>query len=119
MCVDNDLSILTEVNVRRSWNAAAVAAGFGLPSVDIADDPWVIMHYARELGGKLPAFMNVRVVRHLWHAGTGKDNEPVWDRFALVREELVRLGYAVDVDALERSESARADAVWDAALAEQ
>ncbi len=119
VCVDNDLSILTEVNVRRSWNAATVAAGFGLPSVDIADDPWVIMHYARELGGKLPAFMNVRVVRHLWHAGTGKDNEPEWDRFSLVRAELARLGYASHADDIERRSVAAADAVWDAALAEQ
>lgn len=119
VCVDNNLSILTEVNVRRSWDAAKVAAGFGLESVDIADDPWVVMHYAREFAGKMPAFINVRVVRHLWHAGTGKDNEPEWDRFALVREELVRLGYVIDVEGIERKEYARADAVWDAALAEK
>lgn len=119
VCVDNDLSILTEINVRRSWDAAKVAGGFGLAAVDIADDPWVIMHHARALAEKMPAFMNVRVVRHLWHAGTGKDSEPEWDRYALVREELVRLGYAVEVEGIERRESARADAVWDAALAEK
>lgn len=115
VCIDNDLSILTKVGVRRSWNAAVVATAFGLESVDIADDPWVIMHHAKRLSSTLPAFMNVRVVRHLWHAGTGKDSEPEWDRFTLVREELVRLGYAADVEVIERKARAGADAVWDAA----
>ena len=76
------------------------------------------MHHARRLGDALPAFMNVRVVRHLWHAGTGKDSEPEWDRFALMRDELISLGYATDVEVVERAEAARADAVWDVALAE-
>ena len=116
VCVDNDLSILTKVGVRRSWNVTKVAAAFGLESTDIADDPWTIMHYAREFSKKMPAFINVRVVRHLWHAGTGKDFEPEWDRLALVREELVRLGYAMNVEKIEWVECARADAVWDAAL---
>ncbi len=118
VCVDNDLSILTELSVRRSWNAAEVTTAFGLASVDIADDPWVIMHYAREFSGKMPAFMNVRVVRHLWHAGTGKDSEPEWDRFALMQKELGRLGYAADAEKIAGEEAARADAVWDSALAE-
>lgn len=118
-CVDNDLSILTETDVRRSWDAAKVAAGFGLETVDIADDPWVIMHHAKRLAGRLPAFMNVRVVRHLWHAGTGKDSEPEWDRFALMKGELARLGYAKDAEDAERKAYAEADAVWDAALAEK
>jgi pyruvate dehydrogenase E1 component alpha subunit len=119
VCMDNDLSILTKVGVRRSWNAAEVAAAFGLASVDIADDPWVIMHHARHLTSGLPAFMNIRVVRHLWHAGTGKDSEPEWDRFALVRNELVRLGYGIGVSEIERRSSAAADSVWDVALAEK
>ena len=117
ICVDNNLSILTEVGVRRSWNAAEVAGAFGLKSVDITDDPWVLMHHIRNMAGSLPAFINVRVVRHLWHAGTGTDSAPEWDRFALVRAELGRLGYADEADERERAAYAAADAVWDAALA--
>src|SRR3989338_5110590 len=80
---DNGLSILTKTEVRRSWTMAR-HAHFGMPSIDITDDPWLIMHYAKELSNPLPALMNIRVCRELWHAGTGKDSEPEWNRFKMV-----------------------------------
>ncbi|MBF0125144.1 MAG: hypothetical protein HQL60_07395, partial [Magnetococcales bacterium] len=45
VCIDNDLSILTEVAVRRSWDVAEVARSFGVPAVDTADDPWAVLYH--------------------------------------------------------------------------
>lgn len=101
VCVDNGLSILTKVNVRRNWKLADVAKSFGLNSVDITDDPWLIMHHVDYLKNRLPAFMNIHTVRHLWHAGTGKDNEPEWHRFEMIKKELEKMNLKNEVDSIE------------------
>jgi acetoin:2,6-dichlorophenolindophenol oxidoreductase subunit alpha len=110
--IDNDLSVLTRKEVRRNWNIADVAAGFGLPTVDITDDPWLVMHHVREMQNKLPALINVHTVRHLWHAGTGVDGEPEWNRFQMVRAELIELGYGAEVQKIEQEAQATVDAWW-------
>lgn len=92
ICEDNNLSILTPVATRRSWGINEVARSLGMQAVDIADDPWLIAHYVELFLGKLPALINIRTCRHLWHAGTGKDGEPEWNRFELIKEELRNLG---------------------------
>lgn len=112
VCEDNDLSILTRVAVRRSWSPVAVARAVGMPAFDIADDPWVLAHHVRELEGALPAFINVRTVRVLWHAGTGQDGEPEWDRYAMVRDEVERLGHGQEFDELERAAAEEAARLW-------
>ena len=43
VCVDNNLSILTTVSVRRSWKIVDVARSFNMPAVDIAHDPWTVL----------------------------------------------------------------------------
>ena len=57
ICEDNDLSILTKMDVRRSWNVADMARSMGIPSVDITDDPWLIAHHAQEMAQNLPGFI--------------------------------------------------------------
>lgn len=94
VCEDNDLSILTPTAVRRSWTICGLASGLGLPVADITDDPWLIAHHARELARQLPAVLNIRTCRWLWHAGTGCDGPPEWDRFSLIKETLKDLGLA-------------------------
>jgi len=92
VCEDNDLSILTPVSVRRRWRLADVASALGLASADVTDDPHLL---ASVLQGELsgwPAFLNVHVARHLWHAGAGTDGPPAWDRLAMVREDLIDAG---------------------------
>ena len=116
VCINNELSVLTKVDVRRSWKMVEVATGFGLPAVDITDDPWLIMHHVAEFQNKLPAFMNIHVVRHLWHAGTGKDSEPEWNRLEMVKQELLRLGYGKEVEEIESVAKREVDGWWDAAL---
>jgi TPP-dependent pyruvate/acetoin dehydrogenase alpha subunit len=112
VCNDNGLSILTEVAVRRNWKMADVARSFGMEAVELADDPWSIMHYARALSGKLPAFMNIHTVRHLWHSGTGVDGEPEWNRFMIVKADLEKIGLKQEADAIEEEERRLAAELW-------
>jgi pyruvate dehydrogenase E1 component alpha subunit len=114
VCEDNDLSILTPVATRRSWLLTDVARAVGLAAVDITDDPWLIAQHAAEL--PLPAFMNVRTCRQLWHAGTGNDGDPEWDRFALTKETLAGLGLAREAAAVEEEARRRAARAWDERL---
>jgi pyruvate dehydrogenase E1 component alpha subunit len=112
VCEDNDLSILTPVATRRSWSAVDVARGVGLDAIDITDDPWLIASHIRALATQLPAFVNIRTVRVLWHAGTGQDGPPEWDRYQLVKDEMARLGYSTDFIAAEQAAADWAHALW-------
>lgn len=89
ICEDNGLSILTPVSTRRTWSVTTLAASLGIPSVDIADDPWLI---ASEVQTKvlcgLPALITIHTCRDVWHAGTGKDGAPEWDRFSMVLQQM-------------------------------
>ncbi len=96
VCEDNNLAILTPTHVRRSWEITDVVKALGIPVVDIADDPWLIAHHAKNLCQNLPAFINCRTVRHYWHVGVGVDGPPEWDRLALVKQELKKLGLATE-----------------------
>lgn len=116
VCVDNGLSILTKVEVRRNWAMVDVARSFGLTAVEIADDPWLVMHHVRALEGRLPAFLNVHTVRHLWHGGTGTDGPPEWDRLAMIRDELGRLGLADEAGRIERAAEVQASTLWQGQL---
>ena len=81
VCEDNDLSVLTKKNVRREWECTTIVDGFGIKAVEIADDPWTIMHYVKELENDLPAFINVHLTRILRHVGSKSDGPPEWDRY--------------------------------------
>lgn len=119
VCEDNGLSILTPVEVRRNWSVANVAAALGMPTVDIADDPWLIAYHAQEMSKRLPGLINIRTVRQLWHAGTGSDGKPEWDRYQLVKEELTRRGHGEEVSRIERETLNRAEALWEKPLRKQ
>jgi TPP-dependent pyruvate/acetoin dehydrogenase alpha subunit len=81
---DNDLSILTRKEVRRSWDAARVAEAFGMTGVDVDDDVEKLILILENLD--LPFFLNIHTERHRYHVGTGKDNEPTQDRLEEVRK---------------------------------
>lgn len=115
VCVDNGLSILTKVEVRRTWNMVNVAKSFGMPAIEIADDPWLIMHHVRRLENALPAFLNIHTSRVLWHAGTGQDNEPEWDRFSLVKQELSNLGLGEESQKIEKEAQEYTAKIWEEA----
>jgi len=112
ICEDNDLSILTKVEVRRSWSAADVAKSVGMQAISITDDPWLIAHHAKEMSKNLPGFINIYNVRVLWHAGPGTDGPPEWDRYALVVEQMVKLGLESEVEKIDQENRLKAEKIW-------
>lgn len=69
---DNNLAILTEKKVRRSWEISDVSRSMGIDSYDITDDPKAI-GIAVEDAFETPMLLNVRTSRLYWHAGAGRD----------------------------------------------
>jgi acetoin:2,6-dichlorophenolindophenol oxidoreductase subunit alpha len=112
ICEDNDLSILTPVATRRTWSMVDVASGLGMPAVDIADDPWLIAHYASLFVPRLPCFINIRTCRHLWHAGTGSDGAPEWNRYELFKETLAPMIGPDRLAEMEDRARDRAASLW-------
>jgi len=116
VCEDNDLAILTHVATRRSWSLVDVARALGMEAVDITDDPWLIAHYVNLYLDRLPAFINIRTCRHLWHAGTGSDGAPKWNRFELVKAELRKLELEVEAREIEAAARRSVAQTWQAQL---
>ena len=116
ICEDNDLSVLTPTRDRRTWKIDDVVRAMGIPSIDITDDPWLVRHHAQTFSGNLPAFLNVRTCRGLWHVGTGTDGPPEWDRFALVKAKLDELGLAEKARQIEAEEKRAIENLWDERL---
>ena len=112
ICSDNNLSILTKVAVRRNWKMTDVAKSLGMKAVEITDDPWLIMYHVNKLKNQLPVFMNIHTSRILWHAGTGTDGPPDWDRFNLVKKEMIKLGLEKQMIAIETSSKKYIDKLW-------
>ncbi len=119
VCYDNDLAILTETKVRRSWRVVDVAKAFGMEAVEITDDPWLVMHHVTQLSQKLPAVLNIHTVRHLWHTGAGTDGPPEWNRFQMVKDEFNRLGWAKEAHDIEQSAEEEVKGWWTKAIAEK
>lgn len=112
ICEDNDYSVLTRTEVRRSWAVCDVARAFGINAVDIADDPWVVRHWVLEMQGKLPALMNIRTCRELWHVGTGTDNDAEWNRFELTKDALSSLGLHNETSSIEIETEESVEQLW-------
>ena len=103
ICEDNDLSVLTPTKDRRSWNITDLVKSMGMYSVDIADNPWVINHWAEKLKNKLPALINIRTCRDTWHVGSGKDDNLEWDRYNLTKKKLINLGMEKQINTIEKN----------------
>lgn len=116
VCEDNNLSILTPVNVRRSWSVTKVAETLGMPAIDITDDPWTIYKRAQELKNNLPCYINIYTCRAHWHVGVGIDGSPEWDRFNLVKNELINIGLGKDVEKIESEVKTSMEKLWDKEL---
>lgn len=80
---DNNLSILTEKRVRRSWDIDSVARAFGLDADDVPDDPNELYETISEVE-IWPCLLNVRTHRMRWHAGAGVDDPSIPDRHRTV-----------------------------------
>ena len=119
VCEDNDLSILTPVSTRRSWNVVDVARAYGMKALDIGDDPWLVAHHVSESLGELPALLNIRTCRQLWHAGTGTDDEPEWNRFALIKDQLRLQKFESAAEEIEAAARRSVKKTWQEQLQKQ
>ncbi len=112
VCEDNNLSILTKVAVRRSWSMAKVAEALGMPAVEFSDDPWTVYSKTKELKDRLPAYMNIFTCRQYWHVGSGIDGPPDWDRFSIVKKELIDLGFSREIEEIENMAKEEMHNLW-------
>jgi pyruvate dehydrogenase E1 component alpha subunit len=113
ICEDNNLSILTKVEVRRSWSLVKIAEALGMPGIEITDDPWTILKRTQELKSDLPAFINIHTCRMYWHVGFGIDGPPEWDRFGLVKDEFRGIGLADKIKTIEEEVRKSMERLWD------
>ena len=72
---DNNLSILTEKIVRRSWEIHDVAKSMGLDADNITDNPTDIINSLKGWDFSKPKLLNINTVRMFWHAGAGTDGK--------------------------------------------
>jgi len=116
VCVDNNLSILTELKERRVWSISDVASAFGMPAMDMSDDPWALLAQVRLWTGTLPAFLNCYVCRHYWHVGVGVDGQPEWNRFRMVEDTLMQMGLEYDMLKIQKRVRHQMEQLWDRKL---
>lgn len=112
ICEDNDLSILTKIETRRSWNLSDVSASFGVPSFDISDDPRLIVRTVEKVKRSLPGLINIRCCRDVWHAGAGNDGSPEWNRREMFREALDVRRLTGEAESIGESEASKMKLLW-------
>lgn len=113
VCLDNDLSILTTVSERRTWDLATVARGFGMDAVDLSDCPWTLYEILSKWDAASPLLVNVRVCRERWHSGIGIDGEREWKRNEIVRQQLVNKGWENEVILIEKEIEKELNELWE------
>ena len=112
ICADNDLSILTHVSERRTWELADVAKGFGMEAYDVSDCPWTILTIVRQWNAEKPLFLNCRVCRERWHSGIGIDEKREWERNIIVREQLCNIGLEREIMGIEIDSESEMRQLW-------
>lgn len=109
---NNGLSILTEVDKRRSWSVSDAAAAMGCDADDVYDEPHQIIFRVRDFvetvrcGIPKPSFIQVNCCRHRWHCGSGVDGKPEWNRRALVAADIGNAGATIDAECRDIVEKA-------------
>jgi TPP-dependent pyruvate/acetoin dehydrogenase alpha subunit len=109
---DNNLSILTEKKVRRSWEIDKVAGGMGISAFSISDDPNEIFSVLPSSFQQGPLLLNICTNRLFWHAGAGIDSNEIFDRH-------VDFGNSLDPEFVKITNNAaqeRVNLCWEQAL---
>jgi pyruvate dehydrogenase E1 component alpha subunit len=110
---DNNLSILTEKKIRRSWEMDTVAKSFGMRAHNIPDDPEEIKK-SLENSFDGPMLLNINTHRKFWHAGAGVDDINIFDRY---EDEMKKIGSeAAEIDEYFAKE---VDKTWQRMLEKQ
>ena len=119
ICEDNNLSILTKKEVRRNWELTDAMSAIGMPSANIIDEPELIAHYVKEFGQNLPAFINCRTSRHMWHEGAGQDGEPEIDRLEIFKQNLLKKNIKKEIEEIENETKQNVEKLWQKHLEKQ
>lgn len=80
---DNNLSILTEKNVRRNWEYKNFGNSVNVQSFDIDDDPHSIWNSLESIDLNKASLLNIKTERLFWHAGAGIDPYEKRDRYVI------------------------------------
>lgn len=113
VCIDNDLSVLSETKERRSWKLTELANSLGMYTFDVTDDPFTLMKIYKEFSNKMPAFINVRVNREYCHSGIERNKQTKWDRFAIVKKQIMDLGYKAEILKVEEEANNEMNKLWE------
>lgn len=119
ICEDNNLSILTEKKVRRNWELTDAMNAIGMPSANIIDDPELVASYVEKFSQNLPAFINCRTQRYMWHEGTGQDGKPEIDRLEIFRESLFKRNLKKEIKEIENQVEQNVEKLWQKHLEKQ
>ena len=84
---DNNLSILTEKKMRRSWEMHDIAKAFNMRAHMCSDDPTEFSSFL-ESSFEGPMLLNVNTHRKYWHSGAGIDDENIFDRYEVEMKAL-------------------------------
>lgn len=112
VCLDNNLSILTEKNVRRNWELFHITEALKIPSVDITDCPFSIIDVLHKLDLTKPIFLNCRVCRERWHVGVGIDGKRAWERNEIIRHDIIQIGLEKKVQEIESNIDEKMKELW-------
>ena len=94
---DNNYAVLTKKEERRDWNAKELAKAFKIEAHDIKDEPKNILQSINKNLFKKPMLVNIHTNRIFWHAGAGKDQEKVFDRYLQQKKQLGSKAETIDV----------------------
>ncbi len=119
ICEDNDLSILTKKAVRRNWELTDAMRAIGIPCANISDDPELIVHYVKKFNQNLPAFINCKTCRHMWHVGTGQDGKPEEDRLEIFKQNLLKKNIKGEIEEIENQTKQNVEKLWQKHLEKQ
>lgn len=109
---DNNLSILTEKRVRRSWSIVDVARGFGMKADETIDNPESLFATLDYWNRQWPLLLNVSTTRLRWHSGTGVDNAEAFDRHSAVERAVSRLIDLTHLGSIRDRTSFRVREAW-------
>ncbi len=93
---DNNFAVLTKKDERRDWKAKNLAEALKITSFDTKDDPNKINKLIKNIIFKEPILINVHTNRIFWHAGAGKDEQNVFDRYMQQKKILGRNADSID-----------------------
>ena len=98
------MTVLTKKDERRDWNAKELAKAFRIESYDVKDEPKKIFQNINQHLFKKPILINVHTNRIFWHAGAGKDNEKVFDRYLQQKKQLGKIANLIDTNTKKKIE---------------